>query len=516
MRGSHGRLVLSGNLRSGVRSALLGRHAFAVAKAAYLFLLGWMLFFIPPPPPAYAITLSDMYKASGVKYGELITRSGSVIQLARPAIAVNPIAGLVVGLAAGYIIEKGQEALHDLQIQAGASNSGGFPTPTGWNTPTDPGTRNASNATTYAFTYGGLYFPGGYSTQAETGGYPSKEAAGAAEAGIAAQYASPTWGSVGDLCQGITAATHMSGTHYSGLNAGQTSGTITFDCASNLTGNISPSGPYTRNLATFITLTRPGCAGLGDGWEYSSSDGKCHAVTPPANQWDSDGVPTLRHTTGGEWQTMPYDPDSIGLQAPAGNTLTFNGTTDDGDLIQNQVTANTDGSLDYKVTTQYDNGSGSSDVRVDQFTLSPTGAVTSYTHNVYGNTTINNITNNTGGNVVYQEPNPTVDIGSGTIDIDLPDDYNRESTQQEIKDALTEQATAPENPDLPVVTPVLPEPVELGGGYTCPADITFNAMGRSMTYSWGPICNFAETVNPVVVLAGIALGAFILVGGLRT
>lgn len=64
--------------------------------------------------------------------------------------------------------------------------------------------------------------------------------------------------------------------------------------------------------------------------------------------------------------------------------------------------------------------------------------------------------------------------------------------------------------DVPVSTTY----TVIGGEGFCPADTSISFLGQSLTWSYGPICTFAEMIRPLVIgLAWLSFG-FIIVGGL--
>lgn len=65
--------------------------------------------------------------------------------------------------------------------------------------------------------------------------------------------------------------------------------------------------------------------------------------------------------------------------------------------------------------------------------------------------------------------------------------------------------------EVPVSTAFSP----VGGNGSCPADVSLSALGSPITWSYGPICGFAETIRPLVIgFAWLSFG-FTVVSGFR-
>lgn len=59
-------------------------------------------------------------------------------------------------------------------------------------------------------------------------------------------------------------------------------------------------------------------------------------------------------------------------------------------------------------------------------------------------------------------------------------------------------------------------PVSFAAGAGCPADLTFNVNAKPYAISYAPMCNAASTYGaPVVLILGVALAAFIFIGGFK-
>jgi hypothetical protein len=59
--------------------------------------------------------------------------------------------------------------------------------------------------------------------------------------------------------------------------------------------------------------------------------------------------------------------------------------------------------------------------------------------------------------------------------------------------------------------------VSFANSASCPSDVSFTAMGKSYAFSYGSMCGTAQNyVAPVVVALGVALAAFVFVGGFRS
>lgn len=108
---------------------------------------------------------------------------------------------------------------------------------------------------------------------------------------------------------------------------------------------------------------------------------------------------------------------------------------------------------------------------------------------------------------------------------DYPTDYNREETQKEIKDIL--DCSQPENADLfkcqtigetpPDVPPAELPVEEISGSFSvlpfatnksCPADVTYDLMGNSYTYSWAPLCDSLLKVRPIFIAFGTITASY--------
>lgn len=80
----------------------------------------------------------------------------------------------------------------------------------------------------------------------------------------------------------------------------------------------------------------------------------------------------------------------------------------------------------------------------------------------------------------------------------------------EVSNTATEVGLIPVH-EITVSTVFMP----IGNGGTCPADLSLSFLGHPLTWSFGPICQFAEMIRPLVaIIAWLSFGT-IVVGSLK-
>lgn len=156
-------------------------------------------------------------------------------------------------------------------------------------------------------------------------------------------------------------------------------------------------------------------------------------------------------------------------------------------------------------------------------TTTPTGTTTTTTTPTY------NYTYN-GDKVTYTTTNTTVTntcTGAGSCTTTNTSTTPAPSTPQDPNDPCTadpnrlgcmQSGTPPTDPaPAPRDVPFSIDPVNFGGQGSCPAPITFAALGRSYAFEWTPMCNVLVTwVRPVVLVLSVAAAAMIFIGGLKS
>jgi hypothetical protein len=151
---------------------------------------------------------------------------------------------------------------------------------------------------------------------------------------------------------------------------------------------------------------------------YSYSGGTCALSDESAVKWPSDAIDTYYDPNTGVWTPYPRDPDTGSISPPA--TLPAYDEDEHGNKNKTTVTPQADGGVK---TTQLTEGTnpqtGRTEVSKHEVTTNSAGDVVNYTYQVFENTTLEQISN-------------TTQVGT----IELPDDYAREQTLQEVRDSL--------------------------------------------------------------------------------
>lgn len=58
-------------------------------------------------------------------------------------------------------------------------------------------------------------------------------------------------------------------------------------------------------------------------------------------------------------------------------------------------------------------------------------------------------------------------------------------------------------------------PVSIGGGGSCPSDITTSFAGRSLTVNLSYLCTYAQSLRPLILLICWVSAAYIYIGGVK-
>lgn len=156
-------------------------------------------------------------------------------------------------------------------------------------------------------------------------------------------------------------------------------------------------------------------------------------------------------------------------------------------------------------------------------TTTPTGTITTTTTPTYnytynGDKITYTTTNNTTTNTCTGEGSCTTTNTSTTPAPSTPQDPNDPCTADPTRLGCMQSGTTPTDPaPAPRDVPFSIDPVNFGGQGSCPAPITFAALGRSYAFEWTPMCNVLVTwVRPVVLVLSVAAAAMIFIGGLKS
>jgi len=272
-----------------------------------------------------------------------------------------------------------------------------------------------------------------------------------------------------------------------------------------------------RQDGSSITITASYTSGLHCPSGYVLSGGDCVASDPnPRNP--VDGVRDSKVGPNGSFVQDPYDGDPMNSPLNNQSSYTMSGIDSAGFPVEDTVSVNANGGLDVTQKTQYTDGTGQSNVSVNQVAGDSAGNVTYITHYTVYNTTINNVATpavptspGTGGN---PSPQPTIDTSN----------LAKESTLSLIKTDLETfmgqvgeflHPTAPGANTIPPggtpsETVIKPEDLpslgeggdgSLGAAAACPSPISFTVLGASLSFSFDPMCTLAVQAS-YFVLAG--------------
>lgn len=432
-----------------------------------IIVISLLIFLLVSTGEADAITVEE-YLGGQVKEANIVQRgSNALVPLKR--IPVGGVPGIVVGLAAAYILQQGDEAMEQLRIQAGAGNHSGLPNPSGWvdsNTP--PNTASIG------------FGPPQYCT----GGSPTTETQPGSCVGVSHT-------SVTAAAQALCVSSGFSGGSPHGVT-------------DTLWGAVCTGG-YTFNAVK--PIYRP--SGCPTGYQMVEGVGCTLTDSPPA-KWPSDGVPTITTTPTG-FNVHPRDPDTS--PSTPSDTITTVSTNAEGEQVVTTYTARPDGGVDVRVLTQFNSGEGTSGVNDYRTTINQAGNVSNTSnYNTY-NTTITD----------YAGPIASPGTGQQPVSLELPDDYARENTLQsvnnntetmtlqlgEMRDFMKEAPPSEPVPDTVIPTDDVQIPTTLDANRfelptTCPTIQNFQAMGRTYDLNLGPMCDLADMLRPLLLaLAGL-------------
>jgi hypothetical protein len=161
---------------------------------------------------------------------------------------------------------------------------------------------------------------------------------------------------------------------------------------------------------------------------YTAGSGDlCTLSNAPIVKWPADGVPTIEPTASG-WQGASRDPDPVTPGLISGPDLVRSGADAYGNPQREVWHNNGDGTITGRQVTQGETSDGTSFVNEKGITIDNSGQVTNVTSTTTNNTTINNYTN---------------PVPGAPIDLELPDDYAREDTLQQIRDKMSDVPAPP-------------------------------------------------------------------------
>jgi hypothetical protein len=159
---------------------------------------------------------------------------------------------------------------------------------------------------------------------------------------------------------------------------------------------------------------------------YTFESGSCHLSNPASAKWPADGVPTIQ-PTGPGWEAHPRDPDPVTPGLIQGSDVVRSGSDEYGNPQRETWHNNGDGTITGKQVTQGEAQDGNTNVNEKGITIDSDGRITNITNTTANNTTITNY-NNSGG---------------GAVNLQLPTDYARENTLQDIRTKLSDVPAAP-------------------------------------------------------------------------
>lgn len=230
------------------------------------------------------------------------------------------------------------------------------------------------------------------------------------------------WGTTNEVCVAANSGFHsqwISGVRWGCYNSSNqyqgTSFDISPSCKIPYDYPVNPGAAVSYTVtgnAAFTCNTFTGCP-----YGYSVSGSSCNLTNQNKVVYPSDGVSTYVVGPDGKFQPDPRDPDTpaASVSGISGSSSVTQKTTDGKQSSTTQ--ANPDGSITHSTSNQYyDDLEGVLKDFKQSVTINNAGNVTNYS-------TSNNTVNVTNG-----ETTP--------VNSDFPNDYNRESTQLELKDAV--------------------------------------------------------------------------------
>lgn len=424
-------------------------------------------------PAASAVTLEDLYREAGVQRMPAIKPKGQAPAIPLKRVPVGGIPGIAIGLAVGYILEQGQNGMDYLRQQAGANAEGELPTPNGWEHPEQP-PANGQPTTEYREEFNDLIY------------YPD----------------------IQDACE---------------YHAGQYGAAVGNPDTECIDSWITPTPGYrfrtcptnstNCNEFTYNSATRTTCEA---GYSLNGSNGNCDLTDPEIVQWQPDNVPTVS-MSGGQLTPHPRDPDSASLTSPTSN-ISVTGTNEDGEPVRIDYTARPDGGLDIRVITQFNAPDGTTAVNDYRTTTNENGIV----QNVVNLNTFNTSIADYAGPI----PGPSTGAAPVEIAIDLPEDYARENTLQDIRNKLTVTETL----QAPVLEEGVPTISESFSNFWTAIAAAPLVSAFTVSFPSGGACGFGsvetligsinfdvfcDLADDILPLLGLAMLAVYVIAGIR-
>src|SRR3569832_1813785 len=464
---------------------------------------------------AHSMPLDELYTLPN-KWPAVLPK-GTTLPVPLKRVPVGGLPGIALAIAGAYILEKGNDALESLRTQVGADNKTGFPTPPGWIDAEHP-----PSPTDISRVPDGYCVVGGSVGNASTYGTCNPNDIYQTPLAAASAYFPGTRNFA--PCTGYVANVHTVDPYTFAFEARVHGGNCNDYLYATYTGHVQD---------------HPGCQ---VGYALNSGSTQCVLVDSPPAQWPSDSVPTIAQS-GGQFVPHPRDPDSANITGSQ-STISTNGVNGDGEPVRIDYNAHADGSMDVRIRTQYNAPDCTTGVNDYKINFSKDGVVNNITNfNTY------NIDQSTNAG-----PIASSSTGQSSPTINLPTDYNREATQQQIKSGidtlhddvvdveagvdilhddavdiqegigvlhndLTAVPTAPEAVSLPTddisAGGLLTWSSGLGDDATCPDDPSVTVLGHTIQFNWMPkVCATLGFFRPFV----IGLGTFIagcIVAGVR-
>jgi hypothetical protein len=170
---------------------------------------------------------------------------------------------------------------------------------------------------------------------------------------------------------------------------------------------------------------------------YVFSGGGCMLSNANDARWPNDFIPMYYDDGDGIWKPYPRDPDTGGPLPPA--TLPSYDEDEYGNKNKTTVTPQSDGGTKTTQLTEGTNSqTGRTEVSKHEVTTNSAGDVINYTYQVFENTTLEQVSN-------------TTQVGT----IELPNDYAREQTLQQVRDSLqVTPQSIPSNLEDSLVSPL--------------------------------------------------------------